>query len=148
MGKELLKARNINNSDDFRFWRNQYRRQVLGNLFSNIEIDLPLAITGRYNRHERMSTRMDNLLLDVDRLLSCDATLSIGKWFTRPRQKLWCNRIRKRITMKKTTLSWPYGATGHPTEWLYQSRLQGRTAEALRERWKRFTGGVIAADFR
>lgn len=26
------------------------------------------------------STRMDNLLLDVDRLLSCDATLSIGKW--------------------------------------------------------------------
>ena len=78
--ERATKARNINNSD-FRFDVINIGRQVLGNLFSEYRDQF----TACYNRKDttgmrEWSTRMDNLLLDVDHLLSCDATLSIGKW--------------------------------------------------------------------
>lgn len=113
--KELLKARNINNSD-FRFDVINIGRQVLGNLFSEYRDQF----TACYNRKDttgmrEWSTRMDNLLLDVDRLLSCDATLSIGKWLQDARN---CGATvsEKDYYEENARCILTVWATGHPTE--------------------------------
>lgn len=56
-------------------------RQVLGNLFS----DYRAQFTDCYKRKDvkgaqEWAQRMDDLLLDVDRLLACSPLFSMGKW--------------------------------------------------------------------
>ncbi|EJW91928.1 Alpha-N-acetylglucosaminidase, partial [gut metagenome] len=56
-------------------------RQVLGNLFS----DYRAQFTACYKRKDLQGARawakrMDELILDVDRLLACSPLFSIGKW--------------------------------------------------------------------
>ncbi len=143
--KELLKARNINNSD-FRFDVINIGRQVLGNLFSEYRDQF----TACYNRKDttgmrEWSTRMDNLLLDVDRLLSCDATLSIGKWLQDARN---CGATVSEKDYYEENARCILTVWGQQDTQLndYANRgWGGLTRSFYRERWKRFTDGVIAA---
>ncbi len=91
------------------------------------------------------STRMDNLLLDVDRLLSCDATLSIGKWLQDARN---CGATVSEKDYYEENARCILTVWGQQDTQLndYANRgWGGLTRSFYRERWKRFTDGVIAA---
>ena len=91
------------------------------------------------------STRMDNLLLDVDRLLSCDATLSIGKWLQDARD---CGTTVSEKDYYEENARCILTVWGQQDTQLndYANRgWGGLTRSFYRERWKRFTDGVIGA---
>ena len=121
-------------------------RQVLGNLFSEYRDQF----TACYNRKDttgmrEWSTRMDNLLLDVDRLLSCDATLSIGKWLQDARD---CGTTVSEKDYYEENARCILTVWGQQDTQLndYANRgWGGLTRSFYRERWKRFTDGVIGA---
>lgn len=143
--KELLKARNIKKSD-FRFDVINIGRQVLGNLFSEYRDQFTVC----YNRKDttsmrEWSTRMDNLLLDVDRLLSCDATLSIGKWLQDARDCGTTVSEKDYYEENARSILTVWGQQGTQLNDYANRGWGGLTRSFYRERWKRFTDGAIAA---
>ena len=121
-------------------------RQVLGNLFS----DYRAQFTDCYKRKDvkgaqEWAQRMDDLLLDVDRLLACSPLFSMGKWIqdardcgtTEEEKKYYEENARCILTIwgQKDTQLNDYANRG----WA------GLTKGFYRERWKRFTDGVLAA---
>ena len=143
--KELLKAQHVSQSQ-YKFDVINIGRQVLGNLFSNFRDQFTLC----YNKKDipglkSWAARMDNLLLDADRLLSCESSFSIGKWLkdaqthgaTLQEQKYFENNARCILTVwgQKDTQLNDYANRG----W------GGLTKSFYRERWKRFTEAVIEA---
>lgn len=121
-------------------------RQALGNLFSEFRA----SFTDSYNKKDipamkMWAARMDSLLLDTDRLLSTDATFSLGKWIadarefgTTPDEKDYYEENARCILTvwgQKATQLNDYANRG----W------SGLTKGFYRERWRRFTDAVIAA---
>ena len=143
--KELLKAEEVYHSE-YHFDVINVGRQVLGNLFA----DYRDKFTDCYRKKDLEGTkvwgqRMDQLLLDVDRLLCCSPVFSIGKWIKDARdfavneqeQKYYEENARCILTVwgQKDTQLNDYANRG----W------GGLTRTFYRERWKRFTEEVIAA---
>jgi alpha-N-acetylglucosaminidase len=143
--KELLKAHGVNN-DQYRYDVVNVGRQVLGNLFS-IYRD---QFTSCYNKKDiagikKWGALMDSLLLDMDRLLSCETTFSIGKWLqdardygkTQQEQDYYEENARCILTVwgQKDTQLNDYANRG----W------GGLTRSFYRERWKRFTEDVLVS---
>ena len=143
--KELLKAEGVYHSE-YHFDVINVGRQVLGNLFA----DYRDKFADCYRKKDLEGTkvwgqRMDQLLLDVDRLLCCSPVLSIGKWIKDARdfavneqeQKYYEENARCILTVwgQKDTQLNDYANRG----W------GGLTRTFYRERWKRFTEEVIAA---
>ena len=143
--KELLKAEGVYHSE-YHFDVINVGRQVLGNLFA----DYRDKFTDCYRKKKLEETkvwgqRMDQLLLDVDRLLCCSPVFSIGKWIkdakdfavNEQEQKYYEENARCILTVwgQKDTQLNDYANRG----W------GGLTRTFYRERWKRFTEEVIAA---
>ena len=143
--KELLKAEGVYHSE-YHFDVINVGRQVLGNLFA----DYRDKFTDCYRKKDLEGTkvwgqRMDQLLLDVDRLLCCSPVFSIGKWIkdakdfavNEQEQKYYEENARCILTVwgQKDTQLNDYANRG----W------GGLTRTFYRERWKRFTEEVIAA---
>ena len=94
---------------------------------------------------QEWAQRMDDLLLDVDRLLACSPLFSMGKWIqdardcgtTEEEKKYYEENARCILTIwgQKDTQLNDYANRG----WA------GLTKGFYRERWKRFTDGVLAA---
>lgn len=143
--KELLQAQNISKTD-YHFDVVNIGRQVLGNLFSEYRDQF----TDCYNRKDitgmrDWSIRMDSLLLDVDRLLSCDTNLSIGKWLQDARE---CGKTTQEKDYYEENARCILTVWGQKDTQLndYANRgWGGLTQSFYRERWKRFTQAVISA---
>lgn len=91
------------------------------------------------------SIRMDNLLLDVDRLLSCNTTLSIGKWLQDARD---CGTTALEKDYYEENARCILTVWGQQDTQLndYANRgWGGLTRSFYRERWKRFTDRIITA---
>lgn len=91
------------------------------------------------------SARMDSLLLDVDRLLSCDETLSIGKWLQDARD---CGKTAQEKDYYEENARCILTVWGQKDTQLndYANRgWGGLTRSFYRERWNRFTDAVIIA---
>ncbi|MEG2219730.1 MAG: alpha-N-acetylglucosaminidase [Muribaculaceae bacterium] len=143
--EEFLQAKNVS--------RHEYKvdvvnvgRQVLGNLFSTFRD----SFTSCYNKKDikgmkQWATLMDALLLDTDRLLSCETTFSLGKWIgdakdfgnTTQEKDYYEENARCILTVwgQKATQLNDYANRG----W------GGLTKTFYRERWNRFTAGAILA---
>ena len=143
---EKLLAANTADNDDYRFDVANVGRQTLGNLFAQFREQF----TDCYNRKDLSglklwAARMDSLLIDTDRLLSTIPTLSIGKWLqdasscgTSPAEKAYYRENARCILTV-------WGQKGTQLNDYANRGWGGLTRSFYRERWKRFTDGVIAA---
>lgn len=142
---ELLQATDVVNQG-YDFDVVNVGRQVLGNLFS----DYRAQFTACYKRKdlsgaEQWAKRMDDLILDVDRLLSCSPLFSMGKWIkdakdcaaSEDEKNYYEENARGIVTIwgQKDTQLNDYANRG----WA------GLTKSFYRGRWKLFTDGVLAA---
>lgn len=142
----LLSAKGVEDNVGYRYDVINVGRQVLGNLFSVMRD----SFTTAYNKSDipemkRIAAEMDTLILDSDRLLSCNANLSIGKWISdardlgvTPEEKDYYEQnARGIITVwgQKATQLNDYANRG----W------GGLTKDFYGSRWKRFTDAAIAA---
>ncbi len=141
--KELLKAENVANND-YRFDVTNVGRQVLGNLFS----DFRDQFTACYNRKDiigmqKWSTRMDSLLLDTDRLLSCETTFSIGKWLQDAKDYGDTPQEKEYYEENARCILTVWGQQDTQLNDYANRGWGGLTRSFYRERWKRFTEKVI-----
>mgnify|MGYP002292554132 FL=1 len=142
---KFLEAKNVDSSG-YKFDVINIGRQVLGNLFS----DFRDSFTACYRQKniegmKEWAEKMNTLFTDVDRLLSCESSFSIGKWIkdakdfavNEQEQKYYEENARCILTVwgQKDTQLNDYANRG----W------GGLTRTFYRERWKRFTEEVIAA---
>lgn len=142
---EFLQA-SLSNNQSYEFDVVNIGRQVLGNLFSDYRVQFVAC----YKRKDLQGAkdwakRMDDLLLDVDRLLACSPLFSIGKWVqdakdcavTEEEKSYYEENARCMLTIwgQKDTQLNDYANRG----WA------GLTKSFYRERWKRFTDSVLAA---
>lgn len=142
---EMLKASHINNTG-YRFDVINVGRQVLGNLFSSFRDHFTQCYSEKdIDGMKKWADQMDSLLIDTDRLLSCETNFSIGKWIddarsfgkTEAEKEYYEENARCILTVwgQKATQLNDYANRG----W------GGLTYSYYRERWKRFTTEVITA---
>lgn len=142
---EMLKASHINNTG-YRFDVINVGRQVLGNLFSSFRDHFTQCYSEKdIDGMKKWADQMDALLIDTDRLLSCETNFSIGKWIddarsfgkTEAEKEYYEENARCILTVwgQKATQLNDYANRG----W------GGLTYSYYRERWKRFTTEVITA---
>ena len=136
---EMLKASHINNTG-YRFDVINVGRQVLGNLFSSFRDHFTQCYSEKdIDGMKKWADQMDSLLIDTDRLLSCETNFSIGKWIddarsfgkTEAEKEYYEENARCILTVwgQKATQLNDYANRG----W------GGLTYSYYRERWKRFT---------
>lgn len=140
---QLLSAKEVN-SVGYRFDVINIGRQVLGNLFS----DFRASFTDCYHQKDiegmkKWAAKMDGLLKDVDRLLSCETSFSIGKWIRDARD--WGNSNKEKDYYEQNArcilTTWGQKATQLND---YANRgWGGLTNSYYRKRWKLFTEYII-----
>lgn len=140
---QLLSAKEVN-SAGYRFDVINIGRQVLGNLFS----DFRVSFTQCYYQKDiegmnKWALQMDELLEDVDRLLSCEISFSIGKWIKDARD--WGNSRKEKDYYEQNArcilTTWGQKATQLND---YANRgWGGLTNSYYRKRWNIFTKYVI-----
>ena len=143
--KELLKAEGVYHSE-YHFDVINVGRQVLGNLFA----DYRDKFTDCYRKKDLEGTkvwgqRMDQLLLDVDRLLCCSPVFSIGKWIKDARDFAMNEQEQKYYEENARCILTVWGQKNTQLNDYANRGWGGLTRTFYRERWKRFTEEVIAA---
>lgn len=121
-------------------------RQVLGNLFS----DFRSSFTDSYNKKDipamkSWAARMDSLILDSDRLLSTDASFSLGKWIADARDFGVTPQEKDYYEENARCLLTVWGQKATQLNDYANRGWAGLTSSFYRERWKRFTDAVIDA---
>ena len=121
-------------------------RQVLGNLFSDYRAQFTACCKRKdVKGAQEWAQRMDDLLLDVDRLLACSPLFSIGKWIQDARD---CGMTEEEKNYYEENARCILTIWGQKDTQLndYANRgWAGLTKVFYRERWKRFTDSVLAA---
>lgn len=121
-------------------------RQVLGNLFSDYRAQFTACCKRKdVKGAQEWAQRMDDLLLDVDRLLACSPLFSIGKWIQDARD---CGMTEEEKNYYEENARCILTIWGQKDTQLndYANRgWAGLTKGFYRERWKRFTDSVLAA---
>lgn len=143
--KELLQARHVD-KPEYRYDVVNVGRQVLGNLFSEFREHF----TTCYDKKDLTGLKtwallMDSLILDADRLLSCEENLSIGKWVQDARN---CGKSTEEKDYFEENARCILTVWGQKNTQLndYANRgWGGLTRSFYRERWKRFTDAVVTA---
>lgn len=143
--KELLQASSVD-KPEFCYDVVNVGRQVLGNLFSEFREHF----TACYDKKDLSGMKtwallMDSLILDADRLLSCEANLSIGKWVQDAKD---CGKSTEEKDYFEENARCILTVWGQKNTQLndYANRgWGGLTRSFYRERWKRFTDAVISA---
>lgn len=141
---ELLKAQNIDNNE-YKFDVVNIGRQVLGNLFSEYRDKFTTCYKQKDLEGAKMwGMRMDTLILDVDRLLSCSPILSIGKWL-QDAKDYGKNDIEKKIYEENARcILTVWGQQDTQLNDYANRGWGGLTKSFYRERWRRFTESVVA----
>lgn len=143
--KELLQARHVD-KPEYRYDVVNVGRQALGNLFSEFREHF----TTCYDKKDLTGLKtwallMDSLILDADRLLSCEENLSIGKWVQDARN---CGKSTEEKDYFEENARCILTVWGQKNTQLndYANRgWGGLTRSFYRERWKRFTDAVVTA---
>ena len=121
-------------------------RQVLGNLFS----DYRSQFTACYKRKdlsgaEQWAKRMDDLILDVDRLLSCSPLFSMGKWIKDAKDCAASEDEKNYYEENSRGIVTVWGQKDTQLNDYANRGWAGLTKSFYRGRWKLFTDGVLAA---
>lgn len=143
--EELLKAGDLQNVG-FRYDIVNVARQSLGNLFSTFRE----SFSDCYNKKDidgmcLWAKRMDDLLLDMDRLLSTHYSFSLGKWINDARS--WGVGDKEKMYYEENArcLLTVWGQKATQLNDYANRGWSGLTKSFYRERWKRFTSAVIEA---
>ena len=142
-GIHALEAKNVDSSG-YKFDVINIGRQVLGNLFS----DFRDSFTACYRQKniegmKEWAEKMNTLFTDVDRLLSCESSFSIGKWIKDARD--WGKNLKEKEYYEQNArcilTTWGQKATQLND---YANRgWGGLTDSYYRKRWELFTQYAI-----
>ena len=142
-GIRALEAKNVDSSG-YKFDVINIGRQVLGNLFS----DFRDSFTACYRQKniegmKEWAEKMNTLFTDVDRLLSCESSFSIGKWIKDAR--VWGKNLKEKEYYEQNArcilTTWGQKATQLND---YANRgWGGLTDSYYRKRWELFTQYAI-----
>ncbi|MDE6716262.1 MAG: alpha-N-acetylglucosaminidase C-terminal domain-containing protein, partial [Muribaculaceae bacterium] len=142
----LLTADGVSDNPGYKYDVINVGRQVMGNLFSVMRDSFTVA----YNQHNipemgRIAAVMNDLIIDSDSLLACDASFSLGKWIAdardfgiTPEEKDYYEQNARGIVSvwgQKATQLNDYANRG----WA------GLTKDFYGARWNMFTNSVIDA---
>ena len=140
---KFLEAKNVDSSG-YKFDVINIGRQVLGNLFS----DFRDSFTACYRQKniegmKEWAEKMNTLFTDVDRLLSCESSFSIGKWIKDARD--WGKNLKEKEYYEQNArcilTTWGQKATQLND---YANRgWGGLTDSYYRKRWELFTQYAI-----
>lgn len=141
--KEQLKSGQIDNQG-YLFDVTNVGRQVLGNLFSQFRDSFTSSYRRKHVDDMRVwANRMDTLLLDVDRLLSCETAFSIGKWIKDARDLGGNEQEKKYYEENARCILTTWGEKATQLNDYANRGWGGLTRSYYRERWYLFTNYVI-----
>lgn len=142
----LLRAEGVSENPGYKYDVINVGRQVMGNLFSVMRDSFTVAYNKRdIPEMERIAGVMNDIIIDSDSLLACDASFSLGKWIAdardlgvNPEEKDYYEQNARGIVTvwgQKATQLNDYANRG----WA------GLTKDFYGARWNKFTDSVIAA---
>lgn len=141
----LFEAHEVDN-DLYRFDVVNIGRQVLGNLFLDYRASFAEAYRlGDLELAEDMAERMDELIVDSDRLLSTNLELNMGKWVRDARDFGRTDEEKDYYEKNARTLVTVWGQENTQINDYANRGWGGLTGSFYRKRWKMFTDDVLEA---
>ncbi|MGM9803911.1 MAG: alpha-N-acetylglucosaminidase [Muribaculaceae bacterium] len=142
---ELLQAKDVDN-DGYRYDVVNIGRQALGNLFSHFRRQFTISYTiGDKAQAQVWAQRMDELIADYNRLISCEKHLSMGAWIEEARSLGYTEAEKDYYELNARTLLTTWGHKGGVLVDYASRGWSGLTDTYCRVRWQRFTQAVIDA---
>ncbi len=142
---ELLKAKDVDN-EGYRYDVVNVGRQALGNLFAHYRRQFTLCYTiGDVAQAKTWAARMDELIADYNRLLSCEKRLSMGAWIAQARGLGYTDAEKAYYELNARTLLTTWAQKGGVLNDYASRGWSGLTDTYYRVRWQRFTAAVIDA---
>lgn len=142
----MLNSKGNQSRDSYVFDVVNIGRQVLGNYFKQVRDEFTAAYENKDKyTAERKGREMMNILYDMDRLLSCHRTFSLGEWIS-DAEVFGENKEEKEYYKKNArTLITTWGERGQHLNDYANRSLSGLTMGYYAPRWQMFINSVCDA---
>ncbi len=142
----FLSAQGVEDNAAYQFDVMNVTRQLLGNKFTHLRDDFTAAYeAGNLSEAKAIAAQMDELLLDMDTLLSTDPDFSMSKWIADARAHGVDEKDADRYEKNARTLLTIWSPPGLQLNDYGNRQWSGLLKSFYRGRWKQFTDAVIAS---
>ena len=144
--EDMLQARRLTDRNTYLFDVINLGRQVLGNYFGELRDSLT-ACYRRQDLHgaEHYAARMDQVLTDIETLLSAHLTFSFGKWLADASAFGTTPEEQRYYRTNARTLLTTWGEKGQSLNDYANRSWAGLTRDYYHRRWRMFTDAVLDA---